>query len=54
LGKSSFLYQIIFVLFTRQNTSGLCPGDELMVDPALEGARRIIIDRKNIAPDFLI
>lgn len=25
---------------------------DLMVDPALEGARRIIIERKNIAPDF--
>ena len=25
---------------------------DLMVDPALEGARRTIIDRKNIAPDF--
>ncbi|MFZ3074356.1 MAG: DUF4180 domain-containing protein [Minisyncoccales bacterium] len=25
---------------------------DLMVDPALEGAHRIIIDRKNIAPDF--
>ena len=25
---------------------------DLMVDPALEGARRIIIDRKNIAADF--
>ena len=25
---------------------------DLMVDPALKGARRTIIDRKNIAPDF--
>lgn len=25
---------------------------DLMVDPALEGARRIIIERQNIAPDF--
>jgi len=25
---------------------------DLIVDPALEGSRRIIIDRKNIAPEF--